>query len=158
MVATAADEVHGLVRKALCLRAKYRVQSSKQTIPLNIMGVHPLNRAGVYPMEDTVINLGLGILLSGFAVDEANHEGVCVQEVPAEEQSKLRDSSTEVYETYLAYNTRNTSAVAALEHVFSNTHSVAYGTLSHSHLLLMLLAMSSGATWPIQKATPHEPL
>ena len=85
---TAADEAMGLVRRALALRAKYRVQSGKQTIPLSILGVHPFNRAGVYPMEETVVNLGLGILLSGFSVDEANHEGVCVQEVPAEEQSK----------------------------------------------------------------------
>ena len=157
-MATAADEAIGLVRRALLLRAKYRVQSEKLTIPLSILAVHPDNRAGVYPMEDTVINLGLGILLSGFSVDEANHEGVCVQEVPAEEQRKLQVSTTEVYETYLAYNMRKTAAVAALQTVFSKAHSIAYGTLSHSHLLLILLAMSSGARWPIQEGSPYEPL
>ena len=80
-MATAADEAIGLVRRALLLRAKYRVQSEKLTIPLSILGVHPFNRAGVYPMEDTVVNLGLGILVSGLSVDEADHEGVCVQKV-----------------------------------------------------------------------------
>ena len=157
-MATAADEAIGLVRRALLLRAKYRVQSEKLTIPLSILAVHPSNRAGVYPMEDTVINLGLGILLSGFSVDEANHEGVCVQEVPAEEQGKVQVSTNDWCETYLAYNMRKTAAVAALQTVFSKAHSVAYGTLSHSHLLLILLAMSKGARWPIQEGSSFEPL
>ena len=133
----------GLVRRALMLRAKYRVQTEKQMIPLCLMGVHPHNRARVYPMEDTCVNLGLGIRLSGFSVDEANHEGVCVQEVPADEQrnaAKPSDGSDtspeEVRETYLAYNKRKTSAVAALKTCSNNTRAISFGTLSHSHLLL----------------------
>ena len=88
-MATSADEAIGaigLVRRALLLRAKYRVQADKRMSPLGILGVHPFNRAGVFPMDDTVMSLGLSILLSGFSVDEAHHEGVCVQEVPAEGQ------------------------------------------------------------------------
>jgi hypothetical protein len=42
------------------------------------IGVHPFNRAGLYPMEETVMNVGLSILIGGFSVDEANHEGVRV--------------------------------------------------------------------------------
>jgi hypothetical protein len=79
---TAQEDPIGLIRRALVLRAKYRVQAEKEIIPLTILGVHPSNRAGVYPMEETVMNLGLSILSSGFSVEEANHEGVCVQEVP----------------------------------------------------------------------------
>ena len=79
---TAQEDPIGLIRRALVLRAKYRVQAEKEIIPLTILGVHPSNRAGMYPMEDTVMNLGLPIILSGFSVEEAHHEGVCVQEVP----------------------------------------------------------------------------
>ena len=113
-MATAADAAVGLVRRALMLRAKYRVQTEKQWIPLCILGVHPDNLARVYPMEDTCVNLGLGIIFSGVSVDEANREGVCVQEVPAEEQHKVKPSNGGVYETYFAYNKRKTTAVAAL--------------------------------------------
>ena len=36
-------------------------------------------------MEETVMNRGMTILVLGFSVGEANHEGVCAQEVPADE-------------------------------------------------------------------------
>ena len=83
MTAAQEDPI-GLIRRALVLRAKYRVDPEKDVVPLTILGVHPSNRAGVYPMEDTVMNLGLSILLSGFSVEEARREGVCAQEVPPE--------------------------------------------------------------------------
>ena len=76
---TAQEDPIGLIRRALVLRDKYRVDPEKDVVPLTILGVHPPNRAGVYPMEDTVMSLGLSILSSGFSVEEAQHEGVCVQ-------------------------------------------------------------------------------
>lgn len=146
-------EAIGLVRRATLLRAKYRIQREKILCPLTILGVHPLNRAGVYPMGDTVVNLGLKILLGGFSAEEANHEGVCVQELPAPEQ--VKDSN---YETYEAYNKRKCAAVAAYQTCFAKTHGVAYGTLSHSHLLLVLNAMTTGAKWAIPEGSKYEPL
>jgi len=157
-MATAADAAVGLVRRALIIRGKYRVKTEKQWIPLCILGVHPDNRARVYPMEDTCVNLGLEIIFSGVSVDEANREGVCVQEVPAEEQRNVRPSHGGVYEAYFAYNKRKTSAVAALQTCFNKTLAMSYGTLSHSHLLLILLAMSTGAKWPILKGSQYESL
>ena len=74
----------GLMRKAMALRAKYRV--CKEKIPLHFLGVHRMNRGGVYPQAETVQNLALKILDAGFSVEEANHEGVCVQELPSEER------------------------------------------------------------------------
>ena len=74
-MATAQEGSIGLIRRALVLRAKYRIPDEKDRIPLSILGVHPFNRAGLYPMEETVMNLGLSILSGGFSVDEANHEG-----------------------------------------------------------------------------------
>ena len=55
-------------------------------------------------MEETVMNLGLSILSGGFSVDEANHEGVCVQEVPQAEQQNTQWFPDLKYEPYLAYN------------------------------------------------------
>ena len=78
----------GLTRRSLMLRAKYRM-AENCFILVSILGVHPLNRSGVYPMEETVMNLGMTILEIGFSVDEANHEGVCVQEVPADEAKNV---------------------------------------------------------------------
>ena len=55
-------------------------------------------------MEETVMNLGMTILEIGFSVDEANHEGVCVQEVPAYEAKNVKLGAEGPYETYLAYS------------------------------------------------------
>ena len=41
-------------------------------------------------MEEKVMNIGLSILSGGFSVDEASHEGVCVQEIPQEEQQNAQ--------------------------------------------------------------------
>ena len=143
----------GLVRRATPLRAKYRIQREKVPCPLSVLGAHPLNRAGVYPMDETVVNLGGTILLGGFSAEEANHEGVCVQELPAQEQMQKPN-----YETYEAYNTSKCAAVAACQTCFTKTHGVTRGTLSHSHLLLILKAMSTGAKLPIPAGFKYEPL
>ena len=56
----------GLVRKAMAFRVKYRVSVSKKRIALARLGVHPHNRGGMYPQPDTVRNLGLQVLATGF--------------------------------------------------------------------------------------------
>ena len=85
-----SDVNMGIIRKAMALRVKYRVASAtgakKRRIPLALMGVHNMNRGGVYPNGDRVVNLAVDLLKSGFSEEEANHEGVCVQEVPASER------------------------------------------------------------------------
>ena len=101
-------------------------------------------------MEETVMSLGLSILSGGFSVDEANHEGVCVQEVPQEEQPSAQLFPGMKYETYLAYSQKKTESVEALATTFSKAHFIVYGTLSHSHLFLILRAMPTGAKWPIK--------
>lgn len=71
----------GLVRAAMALRVKYRLPQ-KMHLPLSLLGVHQMNRGGVYPMSETVTGLGLRILAGGFSKEEANHQGVCVEEAP----------------------------------------------------------------------------
>ena len=99
--AAAAMSDFCLIRQAMAFRVKYRVW--KKRVPLNLLGVHKLNRGGVYPQAETVQNLALKILDGGFCVEEANHEGVCVQELPPDQRdSEPVPTSTQLrrYETY----------------------------------------------------------
>ena len=64
----------GLVRKVMAFRVKYRTSSSKKRIALARLAVHPHNRGGIYPQPDTVRNLGVQIMTTGFNGSEADHE------------------------------------------------------------------------------------
>ena len=123
----------------MAYRVKYRVDGGKRQMSLSLLGVHPRNRGGVYPSPETVQNLALALLETGFSVDEANHEGVCVQEVPPEHR-------VDAYQTYKAFNLAHCDNVVQVA-CFSADSDTLYGTLSHSHLLLGLLAMGNGAQW-----------
>ena len=97
----------GLVRKAMAFRVKYRVSLSKKRIALARLGVHPQNRGGMYPQPDNVRNLGLNIMATGFNGSEADHEGVCVEEVPFCERSSSHGRSGGLpEESYAEYNLR----------------------------------------------------
>ena len=136
------DELHGIIKKAMALRVKYRVENRKKTLPLALLGVHPKNRSGVYPNADRVESLGISLLRDGFNVDEANHEGVCVQEVPMSERPAVAGRYN-----YLGWN-RGCCTDPRLEVCFKD-QDTAYGTLSHSHLLLILLSFVNGAKWNV---------
>ena len=143
----------GLVRQAMAYRVKYRVSVGKRTISLFRLGVHKQNRGGMYPQPDIVRNLGLKVLATGFNESEANHEGVCVEYVPLHErfvelQSRLASCPQSRFESCLEYN------IKACDHPFLikcfNAQSDAmYGTLPHSHLLLVLLSLANGADWKV---------
>ena len=98
-----------------------------------------MNRGGVYPMPDTVAKLGVAIVDDGCSKEEANHEGVCVQEVPVAERKHNPMRTKEIYETYADFNRRRTKD-SFLEKCFDEHADVLYGTLSHGHLLLTLLS------------------
>ena len=144
----------GLVRAAMALRVKYRVSGERKHISLSRLGVHPMNRGGVYPQPDTVRNLGLELLNTGFNENEANHEGVCVEEVPFHERSAATaDGSAAVaapYESYADFNRKN-ACHPFLSACFSDQSDVMYGTLSHSHLLLVLLNFANGGHWKVEE-------
>ncbi len=147
----------GVVRRAMALRVKYRVvapgRKKKRRIPISVMGVHNMNRGGVYPQPDTVQGLGISVLSTGCNEDEANHEGVCVQEVPAEEQGHDPLLHGHKYETYSQYNARSCGQ-GALKPCFpcGEGQDILYGTLSHSHLLLVLLSTMHGSQWEMPHA------
>ena len=138
----------GLVRKAMAFRVKYRLDIKKRVIALSRLGVHPQNRGGMYPQPDTVRNLGLKIITNGFNQSEANHEGVSVEEIPCSERAAHSRSDGSPYEPYGDYNIRQCDHKYLVK-CFSQLHDIMYGTLSHSHLLLVLLSWLNGAEWKI---------
>ena len=94
----------GVIREAMAFRVKYR--TGKRKIMLTAMGVHPQNRGGNYPKGTVVKNLGVSIGKSGFTSEEANHAGVCVEEIPPEERRADPMNPGAPYVTYLAMNKR----------------------------------------------------
>ena len=53
-----------------------------------LLCVNPCNRGGVYPPPDRVQNLGIDIHETSEDGSDANHNGVCVEDVPATEQGR----------------------------------------------------------------------
>ena len=142
----------GLVRRGKALRAENKVGADRVRIALVLLGVHPKNRGGQYPAHEAVVDLCCRLVRDGFDVEEANHLGVCVAELPANDQIAACHPKTtgfEGYETYTAYNQRKCAAVAALRWCFPKGAMLMYGTLSHSHLLLALLSLKNRAAWTL---------
>ena len=145
------------IQKGMALRVKYRLHpsKSKRKMMLSNLGIHMMNRGlhDIYPNGDDVRALGLR-LIPGFDYAEANHNGVAVEEIPASVQAEgiiiFRDPVTkEVYEGIGEYNYKHCSGSEYLGTCFDKieARSVLAGTLSYSHLLLVLLSVRSKAKW-----------
>ena len=102
----------------------------------------------MYPQPVIVRNLGLKIITKGFNQSEANHEGVSVEEIPCSERAAHSRSDGSPYEPYGDYNIRQCDHKYLVK-CFSQLHDIMYATLSHSHLLLVLLSWLNGAEWKI---------
>ena len=141
----------GVIRKAMAFRVKYRVCAAgkfKRRTLLASLGVHPCNRGGIYPNEDRVKGLSSTILKWGADMDEADHNGVMVEEIP----DAVRDKETvkNLPERYTQYNKRKCLEKPPLSKCFDGTD-VLYGNLSHNHLLLVLLSWANGAKWDLDQ-------
>ena len=93
-----------------------------------------------HPNPKTVANLGIDLLRDGFCMDEADHMGVCVQEVPFDQRSGCK------IEMYGDFNKNNCTGSQLSACMPAEPH-IQYGTLSHSHLLLVLLSFRHEARW-----------
>ena len=150
-------DIDGIIREAMAWRVKYRLTyngKAKRRLQIQTMGVHPTNRGGVYPNEDKVMSLGQHILKCGADQDEADHNGVCVEEIPEVERQNLLKYSPQLrvdrLERYGEYNQRQCAQTDALKTCFASGGNVLYGNLSHNHLLLVLLCWATGAKWDLQ--------
>ena len=141
------NEHSGLVRQAKALRDKYST-GPKVQIGIDFLGPHPKNRGGQYPSHEAVIELCCKLIKEGFDVDEANHMGVCVSELDSEQQGSAgspKDDKTGKYQTYTAYSEEKCAAVAAYKGVFRPGQQVLFGTLSHTHLVMVLRSLKCKA-------------
>ncbi len=146
--AVAGDEL-GAVQLANSLRERFAVKGARKVrIHLSLLAPHKFNRGGQYPQDERVRKLALQIIAAGFSQAEADHEGVCVQEYPMD-KLYLKKQHDSTFCSLNEYNREN--AQGCLKDCFESGcgTQVAYGTLSHSHLCLVLRAIVNGAKWPI---------
>ena len=155
------DNDMGLIRKAMALRVKYRKHDSGKLdgdkwlryIAIQLLAVHPSNRGGVYPQGERLKGLNELFMRTGYVQEEADHAGVCVEEIPISARAEVKEG----YETFKSFNERRSRGNDLLEKCFLQSDDVLYGTLSHSHLLLILRAWLNGAKWdiPAKDGCPH---
>ena len=140
----------GTVRQAMAWRVKYRVKSesgqTKRRLPLQMLGVHPQNRGGVYPQGNVVKTLGIRLAGLGYSQEDADHQGVAVEQPPRDEKNP--DSA--VAESYGEYNRRKCLGQPLLKSCFGVESNVTFGMLSHNHLLLLLLCWTNSAKWELE--------
>ena len=139
----------GIFQEANLVRARYRLEGQEKVrLPVRMLAPHKDNRGGQYPQDERVRELAVQIIVAGFTQAEADHEGVCVEEYPAVELCRKKDADP-LFKTYTEFN--HDHAQGFLRECFKRScvTPVAYGTLSHSHLCLVLRAIVNGAKWPV---------
>ena len=95
-----------------------------------------------HPQGGRVEKLCIQVFNQGFDSEEANHEGVCVQELPVHKRAPDYASSYD-------WNIEQCKGTS-LEGCFPQDGTVpSFGTLSHSHLLLTMLSWYNGLKWKI---------
>ena len=141
--AVAASEVKAEMHKCNDLRARFRVVPERQRIPVNMLVPHPENRNGVFPSSARVRHLACELIILGFSQAEADFEGVCVREYSPEELKK-RPGYTSFRQNMVE------KAKGCIQELYQQRNGEAlYGTLSHTHLSVILRAISAGVKWEI---------
>ena len=143
------------VSKAMAFRMKYRTTTDagqiKRRLPLLTLSVHPENRGGVNPQGDDAKQLATRLAKAGFSQEEADHQGVCVQEPPADAVAACSHGQPEVAVGYAQYNQQHCQGSDVLSACFGPDASANHGLLSHNHLLLVLLSWLNGAEWDLDE-------
>ena len=141
----------GQIELSNAVRSKYRLPGSDgfAMFPLELFAPHLFNRSGLFPAGSRVVSLLCEILLKGFNVREANHEGVVVQELPPEFHGIFLQKYGYPYLSYRDNAVEKTQSIASLRMAFSKNSVCVLGTLSHSTLIVGLLCLSKGAVWEI---------
>ena len=139
----------GSMMKAMAMRVKYRIETEpgkcKRRMPIIRLCCHPENRGGMYPQGDVVKQLAIKLAKEGYDQEEADHQGVCVQETPANEVTMHAFAVAE--SSYLEYNKSMCCGSDVLSSCFGFDSVASFGMLSHNHLLLVLLSWLNGAEW-----------
>ena len=120
-------------------------QGVRQRVPVHMLVPHPDNRSGVFPSSTRVRELACQIIVLGFSQAEADFEGVCVRDYTAD-QLKERPG----YKSF-AQNVAE-KAKGCVKELYQHGYGEAlFGTLSHTHLAVILRAIAAGVKWEIPK-------
>ena len=131
-----------LIKRAACFRAKYRCGVTATFMPLQCLGIHQKNRSGVFPQYKRCQSLMKNVLGDGFSKETAWHQGVCVEEIPQEQQPTG-------YVTMHQWNKDCSARHPELEGFLRGPDQVTHGTLSRSHLTLILKVFrNQQRSWP----------
>ena len=153
--ADAEDCLQGIITAGMAWRVKYRVLDGsgevvKRHCPILYLGVHLRNRGGIYPSGVRCKGLGVDVVAEGFAKEECNHAGVAVEEIPSGQRQLLVDGC----EDMRSFNITRSEADELLKTCFSEPWAdVRQGTLSHTHLMLVLRALTTKAEWDVPDIT-----
>ena len=127
-------------------------QGVRQRVPVHMLVPHPDNRSGVFPSSTRVRELACQIIVLGFSQAEADFEGVCVRDYTAD-QLKERPG-------YMSF-AQNVAekAKGCVKELYQHGYGEAlFGTLSHTHLAVILRAIAAGVKWeiPADDLTPDQ--
>ena len=148
-MASQVQDLRGLIVQGMAYRVKYRKVDSqgrivKIWIAVRNLGAHTRNRGGVYPAGERCKNLCIAVLQTGFTKEESNHAGVCVEERPPGANG---DNN---YVSFKQFNKEKTHLSELLSSCFQDGYDdVMYGTLAHTHILLVLRAWLIEAKWDL---------
>ena len=144
----AATVTQGIITAGMAFRVKYRVKTDMGVVlrrfcPIQSLGVHPKNRGGVYPSGLRCKSLSVDVVDEGFSKEECNYAGVAAEERP-------RHMQPSDYVHMRTFNITSSVADELLATCFSEPCAdVRHGTLSHSHLMVVLRAYMTKAKWDV---------
>ena len=123
------DPKASAIKRAACLREKYRVHKQPQSIGPALVAQHPQNRGGI-AINGSRVDEILRQVLGHFDEEEASYGAVAVQEAP--NQSAIRD-----------YNSTKAAGDPALAAVPDDA--IPYGSVGASHINQVLRNIVFGA-------------
>ena len=137
------------LNQAAALRVKYMKSPSQTKMKVRVenFGVHPSNRAGVYPAGIRCMELCKEVVTAGFLKEEFCDKLVAVEEMPLEE---ARNQGAD-YVSGQNYNRVQSSKDELLQTCFREPYgNVQYNLLSHNHMALVCLAFMTRAKWDLE--------
>ena len=152
-----SEEVpQSVITAAMAFRAKYRkvhncsAQVQKLKLRIEQLGVHPENRAGVYPGGVRCKNLCERVFDIGFSKEEFSTNAVVVEEAPPDEVRSRGGNYVSGSKYNRAASKKDELLVTCFDEPF---HDVRHMLLCHNHMMVILRAFLTRAKWDI---SPNE--
>ena len=156
-----ADSKHltqfqSVMTAAMCFRVKYRKTTgdgrvARQRVRIEVLGVHPKNRGGVYPSGLRLQSLTHSAFDAGFLIEEFTTNAVAVEEPPADEVRSRGEGYVSASTYNITASKKDELLVTCFQEPFNDVRNTLLG---HNHMMLVLRAFLTRAKWdlpPIEK-------